>query len=84
MSPCIPFKTKDGIVGIACTRGGRKKCRWCSGPGAFLCDGPSERLSGTCDAPMCGHHKTTIDGKDYCPDCAPKYRKRKGGSDGRR
>jgi len=73
--PCHPIRGGNGqTIGFVCTRGRRKKCQWCDGPGAFQCDAPSERASRTCDAIFCGHHKTTIDGKDYCPNCAGRMR----------
>ena len=62
---CTPFRTADGISGIACTRGQKtKRCATCQKSGAqLLCDG--------CDRPLCGAcHVSPVPAHDFCPACA--------------
>ena len=68
------------VLAVACTRGGddRRRCKWCGGPIAKLCDYPVKRdgKEGTCDAPMCARCATSIaPDVDYCPPHARHHRR---------
>lgn len=72
MMPCVPFQTKDGLRGIACTgRRGRRRCnnspciRWAT----LECDYPDgKRKSGTCDKPLCAECAVHFgEDTDFCP-----------------
>lgn len=60
--PCTPFEV-NGVRGIICTRGRRRRCFACSGPGHWICDG--------CDRNVCGHHRTMFGEEDRCHECLP-------------
>jgi len=69
--PCDPIVDGSGrVVGIACSRGSRRRTCACGKPANYLCDAPKGR--GTCDAPVCGACKTAnpSTGKDFCRACA--------------
>lgn len=72
--PCIPFKDKNGAVGLMCSGRGRPKPRQCQFCGlmnaTLLCDGPpaSSSRKRTCDAWLC-RTCALNDGpdRDLCP-----------------
>jgi hypothetical protein len=70
--PCYDIELPNGVRGIACARGGRRRrCYHCNRLGADrLCDGPVA-VNRTCDRPIC-RACATADGPelDYCRDCA--------------
>ena len=79
MSPCVPFRSKDGLVtGFMCgPRPRRKPCqvfwkdgRVCERPGDFQCDG--QKPDGkTCDRHVCKEHALHVGhNRDLCPSCA--------------
>ncbi len=71
--PCIPVKTPGGGIAIACTRGRRRTCAFCSAAAPLLCDGPPPAGSKrkTCDAPMCRQHAKHVGvDRDLRPRCA--------------
>lgn len=65
--PCTPFSLPGGGRGFLCTRGPRPRCA-CGKAGAFQCDAPSKRRSGTCDKHLCASCVTEV-GPDrhLCP-----------------
>ncbi len=65
--PCTPFELPGGGRGFLCTRSPRPRCA-CGKPGAFQCDAPSKRRSGTCDKHLCASCATEV-GPDrhLCP-----------------
>jgi hypothetical protein len=65
--PCTPFELPGGGRGFLCTRGPRPRCV-CGKLGAFQCDAPSKRRSGTCDKHLCASCATDV-GPDrhLCP-----------------
>jgi hypothetical protein len=75
--PCEPFcyEMDDGeiMVGIMCSKGKPKLCRYCGRPSTSLCDYPIEH-SKTCDIAMCNKCKTTIGANvDVCRSHRSKY-----------
>lgn len=66
--PCRPL---PGGMGIACSRGSRKRCKvpGCTRDATKLCDWPvTARASGTCDMDLCARHaKSIAPDRDYCP-----------------
>lgn len=67
---CEPFVTPEGVRGIMCSRGGRRRCSACKRTWATLeCDFPTPaRKSGTCDKPLCRRCAISKgDNLDFCP-----------------
>lgn len=67
--PCTPVRLPNGAGAILCGPKPRaRRCRFCPRNAPWLCDGPGP--SGrTCDAPMCGVHRTAAGpDRDLCPD----------------
>ena len=65
--PCTPITFPGGASAILCTRGPRPRCA-CGKLGAFQCDAPSKRRSGTCDRHLCVSCATEVGpGRHLCP-----------------
>ncbi len=77
---CTRVKLGDGSVAIVCgPRQKPKPCSKCGRPAGLLCDWKvPERLSGTCDAPICARctHSPAKD-KDLCPKHAEQLQQMK-------
>jgi hypothetical protein len=71
--PCTSYKTKEGGVVIACTRGRRtgQRCEVCGAHSVDkLCDYPlrGSKAGKTCDKKLCRHCAVSVgSNKDYCP-----------------
>jgi len=76
--PCSTFDMGNGVTGIICSRGRRKKCAYCDRESTQLCDhrtGPvifGQPAGATCDTPMCRAHAHHVEpDRDYCRNHIP-------------
>jgi hypothetical protein len=68
--PCTPFRTPDGLTGIACTsrrRAPRCSVDRCNAPSGFQCDHRAQSGK-TCDRHLCAAHAHQVgDDVHFCP-----------------